>query len=323
MANIVKRSAEEASKSSNGSSRPISLLFRLVSALFFIILGYDFSTSAFFSNYPLFGQEIATTVLLSVLAAFFGFFTVPFLARSAKTALYNFVFRAVSDIVASFWDQNSKRRSEARRQKTNKKQQALLEDIEGGIVLDTSVLVDGRILGIAEIGFLPNKIIVPKGVLAELHLISDSKDKLKRQRGRRGLDVVNGLKKNKDINVIFPNVKTSTNFVDNMLIIFAKKHNLTLMTLDFNLNKLAKTQGVTVLNINELVEAVKLDLLPGEQLGIQIAQEGKEKKQGIGFLDDGTMVIVDKAKDKVGQTVKVKVKKVIQGPAGKIVFASE
>ena len=146
----------------------------------------------------------------------------------------------------------------------DKKKADLKKDLSGGALLDTSVLVDGRVLSIAKSGFLPEKIIIPKAVLAELHLISDNKDSLKRQRGRRGLDVVNALRKERSLKILTPAISSKTNLVDKILLSFAKSNKLKLVTLDFNLNKLAKAEGVEVLNINELVEAVKMDLLPGE-----------------------------------------------------------
>ncbi|MFC1722042.1 PIN/TRAM domain-containing protein [Patescibacteria group bacterium] len=185
--------------------------------------------------------------------------------------------------------------------------------------MDTSVLIDGRILDVVKTGFLDRTLVIPSAVMNELHLISDSENKLKRERGRRGLDIVKKLKG--PAKVVIPSIKSKETGVDNKLLEFCKNHKLKMMTQDFNLNKLAQASGVKVLNINELVEAVKVSVIPGEKMKTQISHEGKEKKQGVGYMPDGTMIIVQEAKDKVGQELEVKVTRLIQSPAGKIIFS--
>ena len=192
------------------------------------------------------------------------------------------------------------------------------EQISNGILLDTSVLIDGRILDLVKTGFIENLLVIPSFVISELHLISDSEDALKRQKGRRGLDVINEVKKL--TKVFTPDVTTKNGGVDGDLIKFAKQYKMKLMTLDFNLNKVAQTSGIKVLNINELVNAVKTAIIPGEKITVKIVQEGKEKQQGIGYLADGTMLVVEGAKQMVGQDVAVKVVRVIQTNAGKMIF---
>ena len=195
---------------------------------------------------------------------------------------------------------------------------SLVSSWENSIVVDTSMLVDGRILDIVKTGFFDKTLVIPPAVLNELHLISDSQNKLKRERGRRGLDMVKKLKgKTKVVN---PEIKTKETEVDKLLLEFAKKNKLPLMTLDFNLNKLAQARGVQVLNINELVEAVKVSVMPGEVFTVEISHKGREKKQGVGYMPDGTMIVVEEAKTMVGKEVEAKVQRVIQSPAGKIIF---
>ncbi len=188
-------------------------------------------------------------------------------------------------------------------------------------VLDTSVIIDGRIADIAESGFLDGKLIIPQFVLHELQLVADSSDSAKRNRGRRGLDVVQRLQKIPRIQVEvsaqdFPSVRE----VDLKLIEFAKLHGASIVTNDFNLNKLAQVQGVDVLNINELANALKPIVLPGETMHVFILKEGKEYNQGVAYLDDGTMVVVDNARRLISKTVDITVTSVLQTTAGKMIF---
>ncbi|MBW6431967.1 TRAM domain-containing protein, partial [Patescibacteria group bacterium] len=181
----------------------------------------------------------------------------------------------------------------------------------------------GRIAGIAETGFLPGRLIVPKFILSELQNIADSDNSLRRSKGRLGLDVLDQLKKNNNLKVVpTPDViKDSTDPVDEKLVQMARLVKADIITNDFNLNKVAKVEGVKVLNTNELSQAIRPVLIPGEELEVKIIQEGKEKEQGVGYLSDGTMIVVEKGMQLVGQTVKVEIKRVIQTTAGKMYFA--
>jgi uncharacterized protein YacL len=263
-------------------------------------------------------------ILAGLLALFLAIRILPGLFIRIKNWAEKFIARTVTDIVNSFWEQQSKRLQESRRQKKNKKKnendKKMRSNLADSIILDTSVLIDGRILDIVKTGFLNNTLIVPKAVLNELHLISDSDETLKRQKGRRGLDMIKSLKE--ATKVIIFNPTTSENEVDKELINIAKKYKIRLMTLDYNLNKVATVSGVKVLNINELVNAVKTVVIPGETLKIKLVQEGKEKNQGVGYMPDGTMIVVEGAKEMVGKDVEVKVARVIQTNAGKMIFCS-
>lgn len=188
-------------------------------------------------------------------------------------------------------------------------------------ILDTSVIIDGRISDICNTAFIEGTLIVPQFILKELQLVADSADSVKRQRGRRGLDVLDHLQKSSQVNVIisemdFPDVKE----VDSKLIELGKQMDAKIITNDFNLNKVAQLQGIPVLNINELANALKPVVLPGESLRAFILKEGKEKDQGVAYLDDGTMVVVDDSRKMIGQTVDITVTSVLQTTVGKMIF---
>ncbi|HZE89532.1 MAG TPA: PIN domain-containing protein [Verrucomicrobiae bacterium] len=188
-------------------------------------------------------------------------------------------------------------------------------------LLDTSVIIDGRIADVAETGFLDGVLVVPQFVLRELQAVADSSDPLKRNRGRKGLDILQRIKKNPNVNVSvvendFPEVKE----VDQKLIELARRIGAKIITNDFNLNKVAQLSGIDVLNINELANSLKPVVLPGETMKVFIVKEGKEQDQGVAYLDDGTMVVVNAASKQVGKTVDVTVTSVVQTAAGKMFF---
>lgn len=188
-------------------------------------------------------------------------------------------------------------------------------------ILDTSVIIDGRIADIAETGFLDGVLVIPQFVLRELQLVADSADSMKRNRGRRGLDILQRIQKMAHLNVQiveedFPQVRE----VDMKLIELGKVYDCKIITNDFNLNKVAQLHGVEVLNINELANSLKPIVLPGETMRVFILKEGKEYNQGVAYLDDGTMVVVDNAKKMISKTVDISVTSVLQTTAGKMIF---
>ena len=188
-------------------------------------------------------------------------------------------------------------------------------------ILDTSVIIDGRIADVAETGFLTGTLIIPQFILRELQQVADSPDSSKRQRGRRGLDMLNRLQNNSslDIQIVetdFPSVRE----VDLKLIELGKQIDAVIVTNDFNLNKVAQLRGVSVLNINELANALKPVVLPGEAMRVFILKEGKEYNQGVAYLDDGTMVVVDNARRLIGKNADIAVTSVLQTTAGKMIF---
>ncbi|MCD6292295.1 MAG: TRAM domain-containing protein [Deltaproteobacteria bacterium] len=197
------------------------------------------------------------------------------------------------------------------------KKQADLEKI-----VDTSVIIDGRIADVCETGFVEGTLVIPQFVLHELQMIADSSDSLKRTRGRRGLDILKRIQNQAKVDIIiteedFSRIKE----VDAKLVALAKKRGAHILTNDFNLNKVADLQGVGVLNLNQLAEAMKPLVLPGETLDVMVSKEGKEPMQGIAYLDDGTMVVIDQARQLVGETTQVTVTSVLQTTAGRMIFA--
>lgn len=190
------------------------------------------------------------------------------------------------------------------------------------VLLDTSVIIDGRIADISQTGFISGTMLVPRFVLNELQHIADSPDALRRNRGRRGLDMLNRLKEESVVPVRITDMDApEAHEVDDKLIQLAKTLRCPIVTNDYNMNRVAQLQGVLVLNINELANAVKSALLPGETITVKIIQAGKELGQGVGYLDDGTMIVIEEGRPYIGQTIPVLVKKVLQKTEGRLVFA--
>ncbi|MFQ5855097.1 MAG: PIN/TRAM domain-containing protein [Anaerolineae bacterium] len=191
------------------------------------------------------------------------------------------------------------------------------------VILDTSVIIDGRIADIAQTGFIDGTILVPRFILNELQHIADSSDTLRRNRGRRGLEILNKLQKHSDVPVEVADMDfPEADEVDSKLVRLGKRLGAPIITNDYNLNRVAELQGITVLNINELANAVKAIVLPGETIRVRIIQEGKELGQGVGYLDDGTMVVVENGKQYINTTMEVTVTRVLQTVAGRMIFAA-
>ncbi len=189
-------------------------------------------------------------------------------------------------------------------------------------ILDTSVIIDGRIFDVCKTGFVEGPLVIPQFVLAELRHIADSGDALRRNRGRRGLDVIQRIQKELEIDVILTDQDfEDTDEVDVKLLKLARATGGAVVTNDFNLNKVAGVTGVKVLNLNDLAGALRPVLLPGEEMVVQVLREGKEHGQGVGYLDDGTMIVVDNGKRCIGNTVEVVVTTVLQTSAGRMIFA--
>ncbi len=189
-------------------------------------------------------------------------------------------------------------------------------------ILDTSVIIDGRIADICQTGFLEGTIVIPQFVLEELQHIADSSDVLKRNRGRRGLDILNRIQKELAIKVeIYEGDFEEIQEVDSKLVKLAKITNGVVVTNDFNLNKVCELQNVSVLNINDLANAVKPVVLPGEEMNVQVIKDGKEHNQGVAYLDDGTMIVVEDGRDYIGKRIDVLVTSVLQTSAGRMIFA--
>lgn len=205
------------------------------------------------------------------------------------------------------------------RQKTKKSVEIKNNKI---VLIDTSILIDGRFLAVAKTGFINYSIRIPRSVIGELQLLADGGDDEKRTRARYGLDIAYSLQDLENLDVkLLQDSTTASEGVDNRLLQLAKEYNGTIMTADYNLNKVAKVEGVEVLNINELVQSVRGSYLPGEKLMIEIIGNGSEKKQGVGHLPDGTMVVVENGESLIGSTVEVEFVRTLQTAAGKMMFA--
>ncbi|GGE83939.1 PIN/TRAM domain-containing protein [Priestia taiwanensis] len=200
------------------------------------------------------------------------------------------------------------------------------EDVEAAQsswkILDTSVIIDGRIADICQTGFLEGTIVIPQFVLGELQHIADSSDSLKRTRGRRGLDILNRIQKELPIKVeVYEGDFEDIHEVDSKLVKLAKLTNGVVVTNDFNLNKVCELQRVSVLNINDLANAIKPVVLPGEEMKVLVVKDGKEQKQGVAYLDDGTMIVVEDGREYIGKEIDVLVTSVLQTSAGRMIFA--
>ena len=288
-----------------------------------LILVVIFATvAAIFSQLipPIGGNLFLIRAVVTVVAAWVGYLIFPDVARYVRIislTLFNFVVHRVSSEVSS---QIFKfpRPNLPFSQPTP---QVGSVAITRPLILDTSSIIDGRILDIAGTGFLSGLILIPKFVLTELQQVADSADDLKRQRGRKGFDTIEELKKLKGLKVEIWDKEQNGKLVDEKLLNLAKSLHGRIITTDFNLNKMASVSGINVLNVNDLANSVKTVSLPGEKFEIKIVHLGKDRSQGVGYLPDGTMVVVAASADKIGQEIKVEVTKNIQTPAGRMIFA--
>ncbi len=192
---------------------------------------------------------------------------------------------------------------------------------EEEIIVDTSSIIDGRILDIVKTAFIEARFIVPRFVLNEMHALADSTDHMKRQKGKRAIEILHELKKQQSIEVeVVDEEVVVVKTVDEKIIKLAEKYNAKILTTDYNLNRLAQLQGVKVLNINDLANALKPSLIAGSKISLKLIKEGKERNQAVGYLEDGTMVVVEGGKNLIGKTVEVEVSSVLQNPSGRIIF---
>lgn len=297
----------------------LRLIFRLILAFIFATL------AAIYSQLipPILGQDaFIIRVLLTLAAGGIGYVVFPSVARSVRIifiTFFNFVVHRLSSEVSNQIIKLPRPNLPFSHHTPQIGSLALTRPL----ILDTSTIIDGRILDIAKTGFIFGFILVPKFVLTELQQVADSADDLKRQRGRRGFDTIEELKKIKSVRVEVWDKDQSGKLVDEKLINLAKGLNGKILTTDFNLNKLATVSNIPVLNVNDLANAVKTSALPGERLEVKIVHLGKDKSQGVGYLADGTMIVVADSAQNLGQTIKVQVTKNIQTPAGRIIFAKE
>ncbi len=288
-----------------------------------LILAFLFATfAAIYSQLipPIIGQDaFIIRALLTLMAGGIGYVVFPGIARSVRVitiTTFNFVVHRVSAEVSN----QLVRFPRPTLPFTHPTPQIGAVSLTRPLILDTSAIIDGRILEVVKTGFITGLILVPKFVLTELQQVADSSDDLKRARGRRGFEIVEELKKSKNLRLEVWDKQHSGKTVDDKLLNLAKSLNGKIITTDFNLNKVASVTGIATLNVNDLANAVKSMSLPGERLEIKIVHLGKDKNQGVGYLADGTMVVVAEAAEKIGNNISVEVTKNIQTPAGRMIF---
>jgi len=280
----------------------------LISGIIGLIVGLIINTLLFrplftipFEKIPVIGDYLKTVlvIFITILLSYIGILT------GIKIGLWGGIKSDLPGIETKFRDK-------------------LLLDIQNECfkILDTSVIIDGRILDIARTGFIAGVLVIPKFVLEELQKIADSGDAIKRNRGRRGLDILNKMRRDQQIPIhIYENDIFKAKDVDDKLIALALQLKGKIITQDYNLNKVAQVHGIDVLNINELANALKPVVLPGEELKVHLIKEGKEYGQGVAYLDDGTMIVVEGGRRYIGEQIKVQVTSVLQTVAGKMIFA--
>ncbi len=299
--------------------RPRKAILRFALATVMAFLGTLIASLALTSNIP----YISRLIIVSLAAASFG--VLGLILPEALSRLLKIWFaklRAqIKKLIISNYSEFASLAAGPLRFARRRKKKKTASKYLNPILVDTSVLVDGRIGDIAKSGFIGGTMLIIPSVITELHQLADSKDDLKRIRGRRGLDILEAIRTFKNAKVEVLEWEPDKPKVDDKLIDASKKLKAGIMTVDFNLGKVARVRGIDVLNINELANAVKTVILPSEELTIAISAAGKGKDQGVGFLDDGTMVVVEGGASFVGQELRVRVNKVLQTAAGKMIFA--
>lgn len=298
----------------------IKIVLRLILALAFAVVAAIFSQLI-----PPFGGESSfflIRALLTLAVALVGYALFPGMVRPVRvitmTTVNFFVHRVSSEVMSQLV-----KIPRLYQPASSPIPQVGAVSLTRPLILDTSAIIDGRVLDIGKTGFISGLILLPKFVLTELQQVADSADGLKRQRGRRGFEIVSDLKKLKNLRIEIWDKDQSGRAVDDKLLNLAKSLNGKIITCDYNLNRVASVSGIGVLNINDLANSLKQISLPGETLELKIAHLGKDASQGVGYLPDGTMVVVAEGAENLGKTLKVEVTKNIQIPAGRMIFAKK
>ena len=296
------------------------LVSRVVLAVVFAAIGYFASDR--FINIDESQTQMGVTVIIMIASGAFGVFLVPMLSRWIRDWSSVFAQRVASEVISQLRLPNLSRvrdlSTRIGRQNNKKKKEA---PYVNPILVDTSSLIDGRVADVVESGFLYGTLVVPRFILSELQHIADASNALRRGKGRRGLDILEKMKKSKQVKTtIYSGDDPQGKNIDEKLLNLAKTLKGKVLTTDFNLNKVATVSGIKILNINELVNQLKTTLLPGEQLQVKVIQEGKEKTQGVGYLNDGTMIVVEGGAGKIGKIINTTVLRVLQTAAGRMIF---
>jgi uncharacterized protein YacL len=308
----------------------LAILVVIIIVLFFTRRLLRLSTGAFFAGITglIIGLLLGTLLYGPMSRLPYGLGDwLPFITTVILGIAFFFLFlskrRAIFESAVNFWDHLLRfrewRPAFGKEKEKSKEKEKIIE--EGGIIVDTSVIIDGRIENLAKTGFVTEKLIIPHFVVLELQKIADASDSLKRNRGRRGLEILKSLQREKQIKTeIVDEDYQKIKAVDSKLMRIAKERKAKILTTDYNLNRVAGISGIKVLNINELTNALKTVLLPGEEITVKVVQEGKEKGQGVGYLEDGTMLVVENGAEYIGEEVKCEVKRIFQTDAGKMFF---
>ena len=296
------------------------LISRVVLAVVFAAIGYFASDR--FIKVDGSQTQMGVTAIIMIASGAFGVFLVPMLSRWIRDWSSVFAQRVASEVISQLRLPNLSRvrdlSTRIRRQNNKKKKEA---PYVNPILVDTSSLIDGRVADVVESGFLSGTLVVPRFILSELQHIADASNALRRGKGRRGLDILEKMKKSKQVKTtIYSGDDPQGKNIDEKLLNLAKTLKGKVLTTDFNLNKVATVSGIKILNINELVNQLKTTLLPGEQLQVKVIQEGKEKTQGVGYLNDGTMIVVEGGAGKIGKIINTTVLRVLQTAAGRMIF---
>lgn len=295
---------------------PIKLVLRIIFAIVFATLAIIYSELIPpFESAP----TLPVRIFVTIIAALIGFLVFPDIASKVtemSISTFNFmVSRLATEVINRFLNL-----SRGSFHLGNPQQNT---QVTKPLILDTSAIIDGRILDIAQTGFISGQILVPNFCLLELQQVADSSDAIKRGRGRRGFEIIDELKKVKGIRLEVWDREVVAKTVDEKLLKLAKALNGKIITTDFNLNTLSRAHEVAVLNVNDLSNAVKTAALPGEELELLVVHVGKNPKQGVGYLPDGTMIVIEDGVDKLGKITTVEVTRVLQGSAGRMIFAKK
>lgn len=286
-------------------------VIRFFLGLFFAIVGY-FSIQRLTQFEPQLFQDFISVIVAFAFGAA-GIYVIPVVGKWFSDTIRALSRRIADEVISQL---HLPRIPVGNRDKEPKEEKWV-----NPMLVDTSSLIDGRIIEVVESGFLFGTIIIPDFILIELQHIADSADSLKRGRGRRGLDVLENIKKSQYLkSIVYETGQTSLKNIDERLLKLGKTLKAKIITNDFNLNKIATVSGVKILNVNELANLMKTPMIPGEEVEVKVIQEGKEKSQGVGYLPDGTMIVVENGAAFLGRKVKTKVSRVIQTVAGRMIF---
>lgn len=305
------------------SKTPTQLAYditRIIVAVIFGLLGFIFSRFLYFAEHPLLGVPYTGGSLVGLLSFALIYFLTPYILKAVGEGI-SYVFKTtIAETMGVYIDDITKNSSNYFKTSQAKNSIPKVSVIKTSpVLLDTSSIIDARICGIIELGFLESEVIVPQFVIDELHLISDSKSKIKRTKGRRGLNVLGEIKRVKGKAFkIYPTKKLKD--VDGELIKLAKKLKARIATVDFNLAKVALIKGIVVLNVNSLANTLKTPLIPGDTLTVKLIKPGKENGQAIGYLEDGTMILVNNGIKHLQKILTVEVAKILQTDAGQMIF---